>query len=84
MKIELGNRGLENSWQAPFPEDIECSCGGQAMPAISIMEEDHGISDLRKTWESDNSNNLWSHGPTAFTIYLCLSCLKPTALFNQG
>ena len=85
MIVELGNRGLENSWQAPFPGDVKCvHCGETAMPAVSIMEEDHGICDLRKEWESDSSNNLWPHDATAFAIYLCPKCLEPTALFSQG
>lgn len=87
MRVETGNKGLGNSHQTPFPETVECMCGGIAKPAVSIMEEgtenDH-IYDLRNAWEGDKSGNLWPHDATAFTIYLCLKCLEPTALFNQA
>ncbi len=100
MLVEIGNKGLGNSWQAPFPGDVECvHCGGTAMPAVSIMEEppEEDSSDDMKFRKGDYICNLpvppvdenttaplWPHDATAFTIYLCLSCLKATALFNQG
>ena len=42
MKVEIGGKGLENSWQAPFPENTACvhGCGGVAIPAVCLMERD--------------------------------------------
>ncbi len=88
MIIKLGNRGLENSHQAPFPETANClHCGGEARPAFSLIEdgtEEESIRGLRALWDNDQSDNLWPHDATAFTVYLCLDCLKPTTLFNQA
>ena len=90
MKVVLGNKGLENSHQAPFPENTACvhGCGGVAIPAVCLMEESGEgdfICDLPiPTAGEGNPANLWPHDVTAFVIYLCPKCLEATTLFNQG
>ncbi len=91
MKVELGNRGLENSWKEPFPENTACvhGCGGVAIPAVCLMEEppedDDYICDLPVAKnKEDEAKMLWPHDATAFAIYLCPKCLEATALFNQA
>lgn len=98
MKVELGDQGLENSWQAPFPENTPCvhGCAGIAVPAVCLMEEFSeeqlqihvcSLPEPFKTLDSneeDAAKMLWPHDLTAFVIYLCPVCLKPTALFNQA
>ena len=93
MIVELGNKGLENSFQAPFPENTACvhNCGGVALPIMSIMEDGKTgpkgdyICNLPRPKASKGSPAVsWPHDATAFTIYFCPECFGATALFNQA
>lgn len=93
MIVEIGNRGLNNSFQEPFPESTECVyCKNIAYPAVCIQEDDKSgpegdfICNLPPPPNPAEGEppNLRPHDATAFAIYLCPKCLKPTALFNQG
>ena len=87
MKITYGKEGLTNSWQADFPEEVDCvHCDGKARSAINIKEEsgeDQYITDLHPNL-GGSGGDFWLHDAAAFQIYLCRKCLKPTALYNQG
>ncbi len=92
MIVELGNKGLENSWQAPFPESVDCvHCKGIALPVVCLMEEGKTgpegdfICNLPHPGTSRGKHaSYWPHDAAAFAVYLCLKCLEPTALFNQA
>ena len=90
MIVELGDRGLENSYQAPFPDHVECvHCSGSALPVVSLMEEKGPEGDSicklpHPVTATGKYASYWPHDLVAFAIYLCPKCLKPTALFNQG
>lgn len=89
MKVQLGKEGLQNSWQEPFPDSVECvHCKGIALPVVCLMEEGKGgdsIRDLPHPVTATGKHvSYWPHDATAFAIYLCPQCLKATALFNQA
>lgn len=95
MKVELGNKGLQNSWQEPFPEVVKCvHCGERAAPAVCLQEDGKPEGDYICNVEHARlgplvatgkpPKELWPHDAAAFVVYLCLKCLKPTALFNQA
>lgn len=91
MIVEIGGRGLENSWQAPFPKTVECvHCKAIAYPVVCIQEDGKSEGDFicnlppPPNPEEGEPPNSWLHDATAFAIYLCPKCLEPTALFNQA
>ena len=90
MQVWMGGSGLDESKQAPFPEQTPCvHCKGPANVAFVAAEnnEDGGdappwvnVCDSRPAADGKR----WPHDLTAFAIYLCGDCLKATALFNQA
>ena len=86
MKVEIGEKGLENSWQAPFPKDTECDkCGNNARIAFVAQEEDEKeyVSSLHENNGGDGGK-YWLHDAASFAIYLCEDCLEPTTKYNQA
>lgn len=76
------------SWQGPFPDVTECCrCGSPARIAISVSErlnpKDTSDRLLYKA-HPNKEHAMWPHDAIAIAIYLCMECLEPTALFNQG
>ena len=87
MKIELGRKGLKNSWQKKFPSETTCvHCGGKARIAFTAQEKGKKgqklISNIHKNNPEEES--YWLHDAGAFAIYLCKKCLEPTTLYNQA
>ena len=91
MKITLGNKGLDNTWQVPFPEETPCAyCDGEARIAFTAYEpgydgEKHGpnVCSLHPNKGGDGGD-FWLHDVAAYAIYHCKKCLKVTAEYNQG
>lgn len=84
MKIYLGEKGLDKSWQNPFPEWIKChKCKGKARIMFVGYErnEKEYISNLR---ENGGKGDYWLHDACAVAVYLCKECFEPNALINQG
>ena len=89
MKITIGKKALNRSWQAEFPEGTECKCGKTARIGFVAHE---GMEEKLKHKEyvcSLHSNDpkgegFWLHDCCAVAIYFCTGCLSPTALYNQA
>ena len=87
MKVEIGEKGLDNSWQAKFPADTKCcKCGGNARIGFVAQEEGDEkelVASLHSN-EGGDGGKYWLHDACAVAIYFCENCLEPTAEYNQG
>ncbi|HDY66817.1 MAG TPA: hypothetical protein ENH85_03380 [Candidatus Scalindua sp.] len=84
MKIYLGETGLDQSWQNPFPKTTEChKCKGEARIMFVGQEgkEKKFISELH---EEKGRGGFWFHDAIAVAMYLCKECFEPTAIVNQA
>ena len=84
MNIELGEKGLKNSWQREFPSTTECCrCGGESRIGFVAQEDDEKeyVCDLHK---NEGEGGYWLHDACAVAVYFCKDCLETTALYNQG
>ena len=87
MKIFLGEKGLDKSWQQPFEKNKKCQhCGENARIAFVVYEpvdtpKDNFVCDLH---EQGKENKLWLHDLCACAVYLCEKCLEVTAEINQA
>jgi len=81
--VYVGEKGLDQTWQAPFDKTAKCSkCGGKADIAFVNKEDKSSkefVCDLHK-----NKNSSWPHDSTATAVYICRKCMEPTAKMNQG
>jgi len=88
MIVEYGKKGLNNSWQKPFPETTKCvHCGGEARIAFTSYEPQQDgdvLAELHNFNRDSEIDGLWLHDNSAFATYLCKECLEPTTLYNQG
>ncbi len=89
-KIEYGTKGRDLSWQAKFPEEVECvHCGKPgARLAFVFMEEDgkEYASSLHDNDYAEGGEGFWLHDAAAFATYLCrdINCTGATTKWNQG
>jgi len=83
MKIELGTKGLENSWQKDFPEKAKCGCGGTGRLAFVAIEQKESdcICHLYKNGEN---GEFWPHDAIAMAVYFCGNCREAITLWNQA
>ena len=86
MEIHLGEKGLDASWQAPFPKEVKChKCKGMAriMFVGQEMNERKGnyICNLH---ENGEDKKYWPHDAIACAVYLCEKCFEPNAILNQA
>lgn len=88
MQIYIGEKGLDQSWQAPFKKVTECcKCSKEAQIMFVGIEnypagKGNFICDLRNT--TGKEGGLWLHAVCAVAVYLCPYCLEATAIVNQG
>lgn len=88
--VYVGEKGLDQTWQAPFDKTAKCSkCGGKSDIAFVNKEDKSSkdfICDLHKNVCHSNKgkNNCWPHDSTATAVYICRKCMEPTAKMNQG
>ena len=88
--VEIGEKGLNNSWQAPFEKITECDCGGEARIAFVASEhpseEEKGkpMAEAVPNLHENKPGEMWPHDCIAVAVYFCKECLKPVAKFNQG
>lgn len=84
MNIYLGESGLNESFQKPFPKTVGChKCGGMARIMFVVAEgtrEEKYISELHE----NHKDKYWPHDACAVAIYLCEGCFEPNALINQA
>lgn len=89
MKVTVGPKGVENTWQAPFPVETKCChCGSKARIAF-VGKEDRGEKEYICNLHDNQIGNrppgpFWLHDLCAVAIYFCTKCTEPTALYNQG
>ena len=85
MKVTIGEAGLNETWQAPFPEIAICvHCGGISRIGFVAHEgcgETEYVSHLH---ENGGEGDFWLHDACCVAVYFCKDCLKPTALYNQA
>ena len=86
MKVELGDKGLDKSFQKEFPKETKCGyCGGDARIAFVAHEQNNKGAFICEMYHNDpKGEGYWFHDACAVAVYLCKKCLKPTALANQG
>lgn len=86
MRVYLGEKGLKESWQDPFPKTTKChKCKKRAKIMFVGIEEEYQIRyicDLHKT--TGKRGRLWLHDVMACAVYLCPFCFNATALINQA
>jgi len=91
--LEYGTKGCENSWQAPFPEEVECAhCGKEGARLAFVLQELGGENWQDKEFASNLHDNepegegFWLHDAAAFATYLCrdINCAKATTKWNQA
>ena len=85
MKIYLGEKGLEETWQEPFKKNVKCKyCGAKARIAFVVAEDGTEKKHLCDIHEQLKDNKLWLHDVSACAVYLCEKCLEATAEINQA
>jgi hypothetical protein len=87
MKIYKGATGLNETWQNPFSETIDCKkCKAEARIMFVAIEnerpqEDGWICDLHENMKDDK---YWPHDAVAAAVYLCTKCFEANAEINQA
>lgn len=86
MKVHLGEKGLDKTWQQDWDKEINCvHCGYDSRIAFVAIEkkEKEYICDLYDN-EGGKGGDYWVHDACAVAVYFCKNCLLPTALMNQA
>lgn len=90
FKVEIGENGLNNTWQAPFPKETECcKCKANARIGFVVLEETNPEKSLsQQEFVADLHENkkgeMWLHDVCAVAVYFCKKCLSSTSLYNQA
>ncbi len=95
MRVTIGEKGLQKSWQNKFPKETKCCrCEGKARIGFVAHEGTFGeyrkikgakekfVYDLHKS--TGAKGGLWLHDACAVAVYFCKDCLETTALYNQA
>jgi len=87
-EVGYGEEGRQLTWQAEFPEEVEChACGKIARHAITVKEKGAGSDNACSAHKNDPSGEgFWLHDCAAFATYLCtdIKCAEATTMWNQG
>ena len=94
MQIFFGNNvKVEESFQDPFPERLECKCGGQLRPAMQVLDDEAQCSKMIPEDIEHNQNkkgykkgeaNMWPHDSMAVIFYICPYCFNKHVEMNQA
>jgi hypothetical protein len=87
MKVYLGPKAKEHSWQNPFPEEAVCvhgECAGRARLAFVAIEDADVEDFVCNLYPNNGPGDFWLHDACAVAVYLCPKCLEPTAKYNQA
>jgi len=85
MKIFIGKKGLNATFQKPFPETTECcQCDGESRIGFVAFEDSETTKQCIASLHPNEQGNMWLHGACAVAVYFCRECLGTTALYNQG
>ena len=82
MKIEIGKKGIDLTWQKDFPETTECECEGQARLAFVAKESDTPL--VCSLHDNEGRGGWWPHDAIAVAIYFCQECFKASVIWNQA
>ena len=85
MKVYLGKKGLNKSWQEPFPKTTKCNkCGGKARIMFVIFETGSEKKCICDIIDNGGKGDYWVHDAIACAVYLCADCFEPIAILNQA
>lgn len=88
MKVEIGEEGLDTSWQEEFTKKVKCEkCGSNARIAFVAFEDEatkNWVCRLHPNTKRDKGGKFWVHDAIACAVYLCEKCCEPTAILNQA
>lgn len=92
MKVTLGKEGLKKTWQAEFPETVECCKCGKLSRIGFVAHEgiDEKVVHPRDFIQfvcdqvPGEESGRWLHDCCAVAVYFCRGCLNVTALYNQA
>ena len=75
------NGSEQMTYQAPFEIGLVCpDCKGEAR-LIALVEDDEGLVCKQ---DRPKGVKVWPHDAMAIALYLCTSCGKMIAKWNQG
>lgn len=84
MKVYLGTKGLDKTWQQEFSETTKCcKCKEEARIMFVVFEykEKKYVRDLH---DNEGKGGFWVHDAIACANYLCPVCFEVTAIMNQA
>lgn len=88
FQVEIGEKGLNNTWQEPFPKTTECCrCGGEARIGFVASEKYTGNNEefvAHLHVNNRDGSGFWLHDCCAVAVYFCRQCLEPTVIYNQA
>jgi hypothetical protein len=87
MKFQIGEIGLNASWQEPFPKTVKChKCKGNCRIMFVAYEdkEKEYVCNLHKNTGGKKGGKYWPHDAVACAVYLCEKCFEPNALIDQA
>ena len=85
MKIYLGEKGLNKTWQNDFPKTVKChKCGGEARIMFVGNESEKEMNYVCDLHKNMKDKKYWPHDAIACAVYLCEKCFEPNALINQA
>jgi len=88
MKVTIGKKGLNKTWQQEHPEETKCvHCKGIArigFVAHERIEEKLPLEEYVCSLHTNEPISMWLHDCCTVAVYFCKKCLKTTSLYNQG
>lgn len=84
MEIQKGTKGLDMTFQMPFPAETQCSCGKVARIAFVAAEEAKEDEYICKLHDNKGKGGFWPHDAIAVALYFCRDCFKAVILWNQA
>ena len=91
VDVYIGNKGVDASWQGPWPETMECvHCGAEAELIMTAMEMTGGDASICRIHDNDpprlnpEGEGFWPHDSVAIANYFCRKCFKITSDINQA
>jgi len=79
------NKLKTNTFQEPFPKELQCEkCNHRMLPVFSLVD-DEGIFVDHKPLRLEN-DEFWFHDSVALVVYLCVNpkCGVMRTLWNQA
>ena len=89
MKVYVGETGLDKTWQADFPKEVDCPYCKEGKARIGFVaiegEDDDKEEYMCELHDNDYENdNGWLHDVCAVGFYVCGKCFEGVTLWNQA